>query len=793
MCILGAVVRKLKEKAVIGVPSVTPTEHKEQGNAHVVVTVLYMLLGLIVPQGMIYGALAPFGISLAAGVSGTGAVLVYIATLVGYLLPGGAALPLRYMAAVAVTGAVRWTCGVLPRLSKRRGFAPLLAFASTLVSGLLMNGTGAWLTVLLTVAESLAAGGFAYFFCAAFGFMTQNGERRAMTMSEQTGVILLGATALMALMPFEWYYLSPGRVLAAVIVMLLARGGREQSGAVAGIVLGVAATLCMPERLYIGIALAFGGLLAGVFSRYGRFAVAGVFLIADVLVCLTATTDMAAAASIYETAAACVVFVVLPRGIDKLLRRYLVYGQHIPAVEGMRHAMTMRLDTASHAMAQVSEQVNAVSQKLTNYGAPDLGTMYRCAGDGVCRNCGLRMYCWEENFAQVMDAFNALTPLLREKGCVEKEELSGFLRQSCRHQPEIAASVNAGYRAYLVREDAWRRLSEVRAVITDQFSGMADMLSELCGRFAAAQKADTETAGRVVALCEDFGMPVEEAVCLLDRRERMTVEILAEDVGVCLDGGKWFRELQICCGRTFDHPTVVRLGSTVKVVVTEKPFFAADIGVAQRTEDGERLSGDVCRHFTDGGQATLIISDGMGSGGRAAVDGALAAGIAEKLLQAGLSPDTALRIVNTALLAKSGDESLTTLDILQVDLFSGSMRSYKAGAAASLLRSGGRVSRVEGASMPVGILRDTGFAENSDTLSVGDVFVMVSDGVLTDGSAWLEEHLRDATADSAAALAEDILQAATARRQDASHTDDMTVAVIKLSRRSAAEKNGSGK
>ena len=243
--------RKLKEKAVIGVPSVTPTEHKEQGNAHVVVTVLYMLLGLIVPQGMIYGALAPFGISLAAGVSGTGAVLVYIATLVGYLLPGGAALPLRYMAAVAVTGAVRWTCGVLPRISKRRGFAPLLAFASTLVSGLLMNGTGAWLTVLLTVAESLAAGGFAYFFCAAFGFMTQSGERRAMTMSEQTGVILLGATALMALMPFEWYYLSPGRVLAAVIVMLLARGGREQSGAVAGIVLGVAATLCATFLTYV--------------------------------------------------------------------------------------------------------------------------------------------------------------------------------------------------------------------------------------------------------------------------------------------------------------------------------------------------------------------------------------------------------------------------------------------------------------------------------------------------------------------------------------------------------------
>ncbi len=61
----------------------------------------------------------------------------------------------------------------------------------------------------------------------------------------------------------------------------------------------------------------------------------------------------------------------------------------------------------------------------------------------------------------------------------------------------------------------------------------------------------------------------------------------------------------------------------------------------------------------------------MGTGGRAAVDGAMATGVMEMLLKAGIGFDCALRIVNSALIAKSGDESLATVDVAMFDLFSG--------------------------------------------------------------------------------------------------------------------------
>lgn len=65
--------------------------------------------------------------------------------------------------------------------------------------------------------------------------------------------------------------------------------------------------------------------------------------------------------------------------------------------------------------------------------------------------------------------------------------------------------VNAGYREHLVREGAWRRLSEIRAVVTDQFSGMADMLEELAADFALEERLDADAAARVSDVCEAHG------------------------------------------------------------------------------------------------------------------------------------------------------------------------------------------------------------------------------------------------------------------------------------------------
>ncbi len=175
----------------------------------------------------------------------------------------------------------------------------------------------------------------------------------------------------------------------------------------------------------------------------------------------------------------------------------------------------------------------------------------------------------------------------------------------------------------------------------------------------------------------------------------------------------------------------------------------------------------------------MIVSDGMGKGGRAAVDGTMASGLMARLLKAGFEPESALKIVNSAMLYKSTDESLATVDVTILDLFGGTADFYKAGAPATLLRKNGKAGIAEGATLPAGILQGVEFDHTVTTLSRGDIVVMMSDGAQNDGTDWIGVELEVWHHGGAKDLAEHLADYARRRCSD-QNQDDITVAVAIL-------------
>ena len=152
-----------------------------------------------------------------------------------------------------------------------------------------------------------------------------------------------------------------------------------------------------------------------------------------------------------------------------------------------------------------------------------------------------------------------------------------------------------------------------------------------------------------------------------------------------------------------------------------------------------------------------------------------------RLIEAGVSLDASLKLVNSALLVKSGDESLATIDITGVDLYTGKAEFYKAGAAPTFLRKSGKGGYVESSSLPVGILGGVNFEKNAVTLRDGDVIVMVSDGAVAGGYEWLVSDLEHYGGDDPKELSEQLADEARRRRTDG-HEDDITVIVLMLER-----------
>ena len=214
--------------------------------------------------------------------------------------------------------------------------------------------------------------------------------------------------------------------------------------------------------------------------------------------------------------------------------------------------------------------------------------------------------------------------------------------------------------------------------------------------------------------------------------------------------------------------------------MSERALYDVRIGTAQHISGKGRLCGDCLNYFTDGlGRTVALISDGMGTGGRAAVDGSMAEGIMTKLIKAGIGFDSALQIVNSALMVKSEDESLATMDIVCIDLFSGIAELMKAGAAATYLRKGSVVERIDFPSLPIGILTDVKLIHKTVHLSDDDWLLMVSDGAISSGDSWITDVLKQWKGTNPQELANLIITESVSNQTDG-YDDDVTAIALNL-------------
>lgn len=141
------------------------------------------------------------------------------------------------------------------------------------------------------------------------------------------------------------------------------------------------------------------------------------------------------------------------------------------------------------------------------------------------------------------------------------------------------------------------------------------------------------------------------------------------------------------CRRDFDPPQVLSCKGMTTLLFCEKPALRAVFGSAGTAAKGT-VSGDAVQQFCSPAAAQMILCDGMGTGRPAAVDGSLAAELTARLLKAGFTAELAARLVNVALALKSDEESGATLDLISVDLYTGTARIFKAGAAPGFLVHG---------------------------------------------------------------------------------------------------------
>lgn len=163
----------------------------------------------------------------------------------------------------------------------------------------------------------------------------------------------------------------------------------------------------------------------------------------------------------------------------------------------------------------------------------------------------------------------------------------------------------------------------------------------------------------------------------------------------------------------------------------EEPPYHLLTGFAKAVKESEKVSGDsysFCE--ADTGRLLMLLSDGVGSGEAARRESGRVIDLMERFLEAGFGKETAVQMVNGALVTAGQEQVMSTLDICDIDLYTGNCEFVKVGAACTYIKRGRLVDRLSAQSLPLGVFGQINPEVQTRTLLSGDYVIMLSDGVL---------------------------------------------------------------
>ncbi len=731
------------------------------------------LLGFFMAKTSLWGGISPLGAAFVAGLPFRYTPLACLGALLGYILSPLFSSGLKYSAALLAITVIRFIlAGIRPALNSALCSA-LISFTVLAGVGLASSGENILAGSALSLADGMLAGGGAYFIRRATA--VKWGRTSGFSNEQLASLLITINLALTSLYPLSFDGVSIGRILALILILLTARYG--QVGSAVACSVAAAVSVCIAGQGYeSALVLCFLGLAAGVFSTLGKIITAVAPVLVTGMWVLISSASYNSTAHFLESVIGAAVFLLIPKTLSAAIGRIISPPVITPDSKGLRKTLTMRLRLAASALNGVQDTVEDVSRCLALSRKPSFATVLHEIENDACKGCSIMLHCWERKRKITTDAILSMCDAVRRCQPVSTAQIPSEFKVSCLRPERFEHSVVNHYSDFLSKISAEKRILEMRGVLSDQMKGISNMLTEMSEEFSLAHEYDVVLAERVATSLKELDIHAAECCCVVDKFGRMTIEIrLLQMPNLPLNRAKILSKVEDVCERDFEPPEINRSGNTCYITITEKAVFSVDSYVTQFNYGKNQLCGDTCKFFADGrGRFIVILSDGMGSGGRAAVDSAMTVNLTERLIKAGFGFDCSLRIVNSSMQLKSTDESLATLDISCIDLHNGRTELLKAGAAPTLIRRNGRTGRAECRSLPAGILNDVGFDKATVTLREGDLLVMISDGACSDGTDWICAELEAFKGGSAKQLSEHIATTARRRRRDG-HEDDITV------------------
>lgn len=757
-------------------------------------------LALLLGRGEIMGGMMPFGLAFYAATAGMegSRILTAIVVLFGMFLSGA-----KDQIYIATVGMILFNgfCMLFSRVKIKSNYKyALIGVASAMVPLLVTVYLQGFLLFDLLQALTYVAIVFSlvFIFRKALPVIQEIKSRKGFTSEEMISIGILSSLALSGFGELQIAGLGVKNILCVVVILMFSFKCGPAVGASIGVTIGMIVSLSSSVTPLVIGTYALCGLLAGVLRSLGKVGSGLGFVLGNAILTIYLNGASEVMVHLKEISSAVLIFIIIPGNIiESVAGAFSNEAHNFLDKKGyslrIKEITVDKLNKFSSAFKELSKTFGEISQTAVVTDKQDITGMFDRIADKVCKDCSLCLHCWDRNFYSTYQVMFKIMERLDTKGHIEEEDIPEYFLGRCERINDFIAAVNNVYEIFKV-DLVWKsRIGESRGVVSQQLDGLSRVISNLASEINVDIHFKKEMEDDLLIELNRAGVKVSEVIVFENKSDKFEINVFHKGCGGnrnCstsiekivsqLVGRKMTRDAGECYQRS------VAGGCALKLVEEEE--LKITTGVAKISKEQESVSGDSYTFLRTGdGKYIAAISDGMGTGHRAATQSRAAINLLEQFMESGFDKDTAIKLINSILVLKSSEDNFATIDMSVIDLYNGDVEFVKIGAAPTYIKRGDNIEAIKSASLPAGILSNIEIELTKKKLDNGDIVVMASDGVVDAfkkpaNSVSLMQFMSELNSVNPQQFADAIMEEAYSRSKGTPQ-DDMLVLIAKVWRK----------
>ncbi|WMJ23247.1 SpoIIE family protein phosphatase [Paludicola sp. MB14-C6] len=740
------------------------------------------LISFILAAARLFGSISPFSIAFVCSLPAKYLITGVVGSVIGCLLFSSPTYTMYYIIAISVIFVFKILWFKFIKAKPKPVLLCLVSFCimSILAFSFIQFSKSVSLNAILMYLEALLAGSMTYFYAVGSNVLLRNHTSKFFSYIELSSITILLITVISALANISLFNVNIGVILGVVLIYIAMNQYGVVGASIGAIVVSIALNLYSVEMLEFCSMLIISSFLAGVFAPLKKIGQIAVFIAVSTFYMILLGAPVLLTYRLIETFFATAIYILLPQKAFHLINpNHEEKNTQNSGNSLFQNFVQTKLTFASDTIKDLQNDLITVSKKFTEIDENNICSVYDAAAGKVCKGCTRMLGCWDNNYSDTLNSFTPINDILKIEGTVSNEQMPTFFQENCCKLDKLTNAINENYYAFSIKQGKKRHIAESREMVVEQFNSIADMLLEVSEELGDIKGYDDHFSKIVSKTFTKMESKPDQVICVLDQYGHTCIEIYVQEP--LKTSPKAIAEaISNVTQKDFDLPSISKIGEKIKIALFEKAAYTIDFSAQQSCCYDNPVCGDSYDYFVDSkGYAYMILSDGMGNGKRAAIDSVMTCSILLKLIKAGFGLESALKLINSSLQVKSTDESLATIDIAKIDLFTGKVEFVKAGGCPSFLYMKGDCYQISSNSLPVGIIHGIQSDKKATMMKENDIIVLVSDGVIDEGTEWLEDEIRKCSHMPAREMSIKLIHEAK-RRMSAEHQDDITIMVSKL-------------